>query len=154
MSSLFFTTFFGIAQRRFWLQAIVLLGLASPFFLLWTQFKDQIAKQPEYAVTPQSIHVLDPPTWFSKRIIHEALNLLPQEYQNKPLAAFDASLVDALRDAFKAHPMILDVKSIVCQYPAVVKVRLVFRDPVAVVDASPEDAAAMIDEFKLRFPKV
>ena len=153
MSSWFTTVFFGKYQRQFWRQTIAVACVASPLFFLWLHYKDEIANQREYVVTQDSIFVLDPPPWFSKVILDEALKLLPPEYQNKPLVAFDPNLVDALIAAFKAHPMILDVESVVCQYPALVKVRLVFRTPVAVVDATPESAEQFLDDVRRRAPK-
>ncbi len=153
MKSWFMNIFFGRTQRAFWRQTIVVACLAAPFVIVWRHYKDEIALMPEYAVTQRNIYVLDPPTWYSRVIPHEVLDLLPPEYHNKPLASFDANFVEALKEAFKAHPMILDVESIVCQYPALVKARLVFRNPVAVVDASAQNAANALEEIRNRFPE-
>ena len=145
--------FCGRAQRAVWAQALIVLASAAVFAVLWRVFKDDVCAQDVYLVRKEKIRVLDPPVWIPKNFVDEALELLPDTAKNRPLNASDPKLAAFLRDAFSAHPLVARVESVCVAWPAVVSVRLEFREPVAIIDVGAKGKRELLRVVSNRFPE-
>ena len=127
-----------LAMRVVFVPCAIFTILGFALFALWVVFRDDIKKQSVYLVQCENVRVWNPPPWVPRAFVNEVFEYLPEELAAKPLNSLDAKLVPALVDAFRAHPLVEDVQRVAVRYPALVDVNLVFREPVALVNLTPE----------------
>jgi hypothetical protein len=124
-------------EGRLTLVGLALLGLlsAGPYGV-WQMVGDRVLAGPDYRLTPDNIEI-DPPlesvAWIRRDVKAEALR---DASLDRPLSILEDDLGRRIAQAFSLHPWIERVESVTKQYPAHVRVKLVVRRPMAVVEAA------------------
>jgi len=99
--------------------------------LAWVKLKPQILGSPEYRVGPEQIEITPLPPWIHTDIRAEVFR---SPTLDGPLLLMDDDLIERLAKAFAQHPWVAKVESVAKQFPALVKVSLVYRQPVCMVE--------------------
>ena len=127
-----------LAWRVVFVPFVLFTILGFGLFALWVVCRDDIKKQSDYLVQCENVRVLNPPPWAPRTFVNEVFERLPDQFANEPLNSLDTKLAQALADAFRAHPLVEDVERVYVRFPAIVDVNLAFRQPVALVNVTPD----------------
>jgi len=144
--------FVGRSQRVLYTQCLIWGVLATGITILWFELKPEIKKGEPYLIRSENILICNPPPWISNDFVTEALKYLPIDRKLGTLNAFDSDLVEVLTLAFAAHPWVSQVEKIEVFYPAQIKIRLKFRQPVAIVDPALATIKAFHEELDVYSP--
>ncbi len=121
--------------------SIVIVGSRT----LWHMVRDHVQTRPEYQAAVEQIQLTPLPAWIHSDVKTEVIRDagLPAE-----LSILDERLFDRLKQAFALHPWIARVEKVERSYPAHIRVDVVYRRPVAMVEVSggllPVDADAIL----------
>jgi hypothetical protein len=118
------------------LRWVMLLTLAFTVVLvagrmLWTYVQPQIAADPQYRLTVDSVFVTPPPPWIKVDVRGEVLR---SATVGGPMSVLDEDLLPRLSQAFQLHPWVTRVTRISKRVPARVDVELEYRRPVCMVE--------------------
>jgi len=141
-------------RPRAWFSILLLAALGVGAHFLWLRTAPQVARDPQYLLKIDSIHVSPQPPWIRSNVKTQALR--------------DANLIGAIsvlddwdvlsgrtREAFEFHPWVASVKRITRRLPSSLEVELVYRKPIAAVESSDTSGVVFlpIDERAVRLPE-
>jgi len=126
--------FCGRSQRAFYIQFLVWGVAAIGIAVLWIELKPLIFDDSVYSIRLENVLICDPPPWISNDFVADALKNLPLDRKLETLSALDSDIKNVLKVAFNAHPWVEQVEKIDVFYPAQVRIRLKFRQPVLILD--------------------
>jgi hypothetical protein len=117
--------------RRLAAAAVVAVAVVVGSLHLWQQLRSHVVSQPEYLVAASDIEITPPPDWIHNNIKAAAIRDagLPAK-----LSILDDRVTERLSQAFLLNPWIARVEKVQSSYPARVRVDLVYRRPVAMVE--------------------
>ena len=110
--------------------ALAMLALLAFWNLLWKQAGAQLAIDPRYDVTAESLELPDPPEWIHHDLRPEILAYLGE---SRSLSILDDSLTERIYRAAAAHPWIAAVHEVRKTFPARVRIACEYRKPAAMV---------------------
>jgi hypothetical protein len=93
--------------------------------------RSHVEAQPEYLVAPSTIEITSPPNWIRADIKAEVIR---DAGMREPLSILDQRLPESLSRRFALHPWIERVVAVKTSYPAHIKVELMYRRPIAMVE--------------------
>lgn len=144
------------------LAAAIITGSTAAALGLWQKLRPHISAQVEYLVDVRELDVTPPPKWIRADVKAEVLrdSGLPSQ-----ISILDERLKEKLTQAFSLHPWVAAVEKVETSYPARIRVTVVYRRPVAMVEVHdgllPVDARGVLlppDDFTpqeaLRYPRV
>jgi hypothetical protein len=125
---------------------IILIGIFIVCaYFAWQRISPKVLASPEYVLGPRQLEITPLPSWIHRDLQMEIYRDLGREGS---LSIMDEGLIDRVSAAFSRHPWIAKVQQVVKQYPAKVKVDLVYRRPVCMVEVEaglmPVDAEATL----------
>lgn len=121
--------------------SILLFGLfGGGAWFAWRKHRDRILGSAEYRIGAEQVEITPLPNWIHSDI---RADVFRDPRLDGPLSIMDDELVDRVREAFAQHPWVAKVTRVVKQYPASVKVDLVYRQPICTV-AIPGDVLAVL----------
>jgi len=143
---------------------LVLLGIfIACVYAAWHKIGSRVLASPEYFIGPRQIEITPPPPWLHRT------NLPAEVYRDLtrhgPASIMDDDLIERVAAACLLQPWVAKVRQVAKQYPAKVKVDLVYRRPVCMVKLGdqllPVDAEAVllpVDDFspveKAKYPRL
>ncbi len=98
---------------------------------IWQNVRSHVQAQPEYLVSPSEIEITAAPPWIRADIKAEVIR---DAGLSSPLSILDEKLAESLSRRFALHPWIQRVTAVKSSYPAKIKVELIYRKPVAMVE--------------------
>ena len=146
--------------------AVLLVALLfGAWYLAWMKVSGRVLSSGEYVVGPEQVEVITPlPEWIHTDIRSEAFRNASLE---GPLSIMDDRLTERIGSAFSLNPWVAEVVQVKKSPPARVRVELVYRRPVCMVEAFgdllPVDAHGVLlphgsDDFssieKSRYPRL
>lgn len=143
---------------------LVLLGIfIACAYAAWQKIGSRVLASPEYFIGPRQIEITPPPPW-----LHHTD--LPAEIYHDltlhgPVSIMNVDLIERVTAALLRQPWVAKVRNVSKQYPAKVKVDLIYRQPVCMVKLGdqllPVDAEAVLlppDDFdpveKSKYPRL
>jgi hypothetical protein len=141
-----------------WLLVALLLvaAVAVGGLRLVALIRDEVRAQPRFRAVFRNTQVTPLPPWIECDLLAQVQDVagLPDTLQT-----LDADLAERLRDAFARNPWVREVEEVRIVHPATIRVKLEYREPVAVVrsvrGAEPVDRdAVLLPIGELRHPEV
>jgi hypothetical protein len=121
--------FFGAGRPLLILfMTIVVLGGAGYF--LWQRVGPRVLSSPEYQVGPDQLEITPTPGWIHRDL---RVEILRNPTLDGPLSLLDDDLAERIHNAFTQHPWVAKVLRVTKQ-PASIKIDLVYRRPVCMVE--------------------
>ncbi|MGD0518119.1 MAG: hypothetical protein ABSA26_11350 [Thermoguttaceae bacterium] len=132
---------------------LVLLGIFIVCaFAAWQKIGPRVLASPEYVIGPRGIEITPPPPWLRRTDL--AAEVYRDLTLHGPVSIMDDDLTQRVAAACLLQPWVAKVQQVAKQYPAKVKVDLVYRRPVCMVKLGdqllPVDAEAVLlpaDDF-------
>jgi hypothetical protein len=129
--------------------AIVMLGaLGAGWWFLWNGVRQRVLTKDEYRLSLERIEISPLPPWvqadIKRRVIDDA-NL------DGATSALDPDLAPRLAQAFRLHPGVAKVEQVSVRYPATIVARLIYREPVMMVETI--DGLVPVDKEGVVLPK-
>ena len=118
-------------RRRIQLAVLTLAAFGLCWAVAWYVVRDRVHQSDEYLLTADRVDLTPLPPWIHSDIKTEVLGSASLD---GPLSILDPQLTQRLHDAFPLHPWVEQVIKVSKQYPARVKVELVYRRPVCMVE--------------------
>ena len=112
---------------------LALAGLAFGCRWIWIRVREHVAARDDYRLTANDIAITDRPWWIRSDVRTEVLR--DSGLANQPLSILDDGLVERIQRAFSLHPWVAKVVRVTKSHPAHVEVEVVYRRPVAMVEA-------------------
>jgi hypothetical protein len=143
---------------------LVLLGIFIVCaFAAWQKIGPRVLASPEYVIGPRGIEITPPPPWLRRTDL--AAEVYRDLTLHGPVSIMDDDLTQRVAAACLLQPWVAKVQQVAKQYPAKVKVDLVYRRPVCMVKLGdqllPVDAEAVLlpaDDFfpveKAKYPRL
>ena len=119
------------------LVAAALVGVfGGGAYLAWRRIGPRILRSPEYRVGPAQVEITPLPGWIHRNSGEFQAEVFRSPALDGPLSIMDDDLTERIAKTFKLHPWVAKVGRVTKQYPnpASVKVELVYREPVCMVD--------------------
>jgi len=113
--------------------ALVVGLLGGGTYLAWRKLGPKILNSAEYRVGPEQIEITRLPGWIHSDVRAEVLR---DPALDGTLSLMDDDLTERIAKAFAAHPWVAKVGAVTKEYPALVKVPLVYRRPVCMVEVT------------------
>jgi len=113
--------------------AIVFGLLGGGVYFTWQRLGSKVLNSAEYRVGPEQIEITRLPGWIHSDVRAEVLR---DPTLDGTLSLMDDDLTERIAKAFAAHPWVAKVGSVTKEYPALVKVSLVYRRPVCMVEVT------------------
>ncbi len=110
---------------------ILVAVLGGGWYLVWPHVGPWVLSQKDYQLSVGNIEITPPPDWIHGRDVRREAFLDSNLPEITPIT--EPGLVERIRSAFAAHPWVAKVVSVQKFHPARVKVVLVYRMPVCVV---------------------
>lgn len=110
---------------------MLVFGLGGGCYALWLAMGDHVVASDQYWMAPQTIEITPPPPWVRSDIKEEVIR---DASLDKNLSILDQTLTEQIHQAFSLHPWVARVERVLKFYPAGVRVWLVYRKPVAMVE--------------------
>lgn len=123
--------FFGPPRGWTW-SIVAVLAFAAFSYGLWLRVSSQVLAGEDYTVGPNDVDITPPPNWIRSDLAGDVVRGLSLD---APLSILDPDLTHRLHDAFATQPWVAKVERVSKQHPARVRVDLVYRRPVCVVEA-------------------
>jgi hypothetical protein len=123
---------FGPLRSATWSIVAVLVFTASAA-ALWWHVSSRVVAGPEYQVTSRNVEITPPPQWIHSDIAAEVVRSLSLD---APLSILDDKLSERIYNGFAAHPWVAEVERVTKRHPAHVRVDLVYRRPVCMVEVA------------------
>lgn len=143
---------------------LVLLGVfIACTYAAWQKIGPRVLASPEYFIGPRQIEITPPPPWLHRTdLTAEVYRDLTQHGQ---VSIMDEGLTERVTAALLRQPWVAKVRNVAKQYPAKVKVELIYRQPVCMVKLGdqllPVDAEAVLlppDDFspveRAKYPRL
>jgi len=120
------------------LAMVLLVGVVGGPYLAWRRLKPRILNAPEYRVSPEQVEMTPAPAWIHSDIRAEVFR---DPSLDGPLSLADDNLTEQIANAFSVHPWVAKVTRVTKRHPAAtnlaaVKVELVYRQPVCMVEVA------------------
>jgi hypothetical protein len=113
---------------------LAVLGFGMFSWMLWRQVEERVISGPEYQVTSRQVEITPLPQWIRADVTSEVIRSLSLD---APLSVLDDKLTERIYDGFSAHPWVAEVERVTKHHPARVRVDLVYRRPVCMVEVAP-----------------
>jgi hypothetical protein len=131
---------------------IVLIGIfIACSYAAWQKISSRVLASPEYFVGPQQFEITPQPPW-----IHQT-DLRTEIYRDLsrhgPLSIMDDNLTERVAAALLQQPWVYKVRQVSKQYPATVKVDLIYRQPVCMVEIPGDVMPTPVDIEGTLLPK-
>jgi hypothetical protein len=117
--------------RSVGLPAAVLGLIVTGLCLAWHWAAPRVLSSAEYHLTAAQVEITSPPPWIHTDIREEVFR---DPSLAGPLSIMDADLVERVSRAFARHPWVAKVGRVSKHYPAAVRVELIYRQPVCMVE--------------------
>jgi hypothetical protein len=116
-----------------WIVALAVIGggCAYGWKVLWEQVREHVVASPDYRLDSTSIEITPLPEWIHADLKAEVVR---DASLDGSLSTLDPELTMRIAQAFRQHAWVAKVDRVSKQYPAAVKVELVYRRPVAMVE--------------------
>ena len=116
-----------------WIVALALIGGVCSFGwkMLWEQVREHVVSSTDYRLDPASIEINPLPEWIHADLKAEVIR---DASLDGTLSTLDPELTMRIAQAFRLHPWVAAVDRVSKQFPPAVKVELVYRRPVAMVE--------------------
>jgi len=135
------------------------------WYLIWRTVGRDVLSSEAYRLTPDAVEITPLPEWIHKLDKDICREVFRDASLDRPLSILDDGLVEKIRSAFALNPWVAKVNSVRKYPPARVKVDLVYRRPVCVVEIGtqrhPVDVEGVLlpnDEFSAteaaRYPRL
>lgn len=115
----------------------------------WNEYQAQIAADPLYHVTLESIAVTPTPAWIKTDVKIEALRDASIDF---PVSALDDQLAERIAKAFTFHPWVESVAQVRKRPPAAIEVDLRYRRPVCMVELPEKSGLYAVDAAAVLLP--
>jgi hypothetical protein len=115
------------------LTCVAIAGLAFGGYKLFETARAHVGEQDRFRVAARDIEVTPLPVWIRTDLLAEVQRLGDL---SDTLDTLDQQLAENLRDAFALHPWVREVIEVRVIHPATIRVKLDYREPVAVVRAT------------------
>ncbi len=123
----------GPAGPFVWVALLVVL-LFGGWYAVWLKVGGHVLSSGEYVVGPQQVEVITPrPQWIHTDIQSDVFRSASLD---GPLSIMDDQLTERIDRAFSLNPWVAQVVRVTKHAPARVKVELVYRRPVCMVEVS------------------
>ena len=141
-------------RPKVWVGLLMLVGLGFGAHLLWRHSAPQIARDPEYMLTAESIHITPPPPWIRSDIKTQALRDAGLLGTISVLDDWE-TLSRRVKEALEFHPWVASVDKISRRLPSSLNVELHYRKPIAAVESSDPGGVMFlpIDDRAVRLPE-
>lgn len=117
-----------------WVPLVLIVGgFFGAWYAGWRQVVPQLSQSTEYQLTRDRLLVTPRPEWIRRDLAEQIYRDLSLE---GPLSILDDQLLERVRNAFALHPWVAKVERVQRQYPATIRVDVVYRRPVCVVEAA------------------
>jgi hypothetical protein len=124
--------FLGPPRGITW-SVVALVGFVGLSYGLWQHVGPQVLSGPEYTIGPRDVEITPPPSWIRSDLAGDVVRGLSLD---APLSILDDDIAQRLHEAFAAQPWVAKVERVSKQHPARVRVDLVYRRPVCMVETS------------------
>jgi hypothetical protein len=126
---------------------LVLLGIfIACAFAAWQKIGPRVLALPEYFVGPRQIEITPPPPWL--RHTDLAAEVYRDLTLHGPASIMDDGLIERVTASLLRQPWVAKVRNVKKEYPAKIKVDLIYRQPVCMVKLGdqllPVDAEAVL----------
>jgi hypothetical protein len=123
------------SKRGRWLTAIVCIaGLVSVgAYGLWVHVRPHVLSSEAYMLQTEGVELTPLPAWIRADVKAQVLR---DSGLDEPQSILDDDLVERVAKAFSLHPWVAEVTRVTKQYPARVRVEVVYREPTALVQVS------------------
>jgi hypothetical protein len=101
--------------------------------LLWQKVQSHVASQPEYLVAIDDVEITPPPSWIHTDI---KADVIRDAGLKKKISILDSHAAVRLSEAFALNPWVARVAAVHTSYPAHIRIDLVYRRPVAMVEVA------------------
>lgn len=113
--------------------AVVVGLLGGGVYVTWRKLGPKILSSSEYRVSPDQIEITRLPGWIHSDVRAEVLR---DPTLDGTLSLMDDDLTERIAKAFAAHPWVAKVGPVTKEFPALVKVPLIYRRPVCMVEVT------------------
>jgi hypothetical protein len=103
-------------------------------YLGWLRLKPRILSSPDYRVGPEQVEITPLPDWIHRKTGEFQREVFCDPRLAGPLSIMDDDLLERIKQAFAEHPWVAKVTGVAKRHPAAVKVDLVYRRPVCMVE--------------------
>jgi hypothetical protein len=116
---------------RMMLVVIGTLAAVGGSYAAWRNVRAHVMATPEYWLTAEDIQITELPKWIRVDIKSDVARDAGLSDQ---LSILDDGFAERIHQAFSLHPWVEHVTRVTKSYPATVRVDLVYREPVAMVE--------------------
>ncbi|MGW8258373.1 MAG: cell division protein FtsQ/DivIB [Thermoguttaceae bacterium] len=103
-------------------------------YQVWRKVRDRVLASAEYTIGPQQLEITPLPPWIQTTDLRaEVFRVLSH---GQSVSILDDDLVERAAKVFSRHPWIVKVLHVSKEYPAKLKVDLLYRKPVCMVEIS------------------
>ena len=127
-------------NRGLALTAVVVLAAISGLVYAWQRWGEPAMHSSEYIVTPERIEITPQPAWIHAKIKEEVFRTAGINR----LDLRDRKILEQIAQAFSLHPWIAKVVRVEKRFPAMIRVELAYRRPVAAVEVEPHGKKGLI----------
>ncbi|MEN6405803.1 MAG: hypothetical protein ABFC77_04950 [Thermoguttaceae bacterium] len=124
--------------RSVLLWTLTLAALGGGWWWGWQRFGPQILQSPDRQVGPEQVEITPLPDWIHRKRGELQREVFRDPAIDGPLSLMDDRLTERIYQAFSRHPWVARVTSVTKQYPALVRVSLVYRRPACMVEVAEE----------------
>lgn len=105
-------------------------------YAAWQKIGSRVLASPEYFVGPEQFEITQPPPWLHRSDLR--VELYNDLSRRGPIRIMDEDLIERVHAALLQQPWVAKILRVQKQYPAKIKVELVYRRPVCMVEISGE----------------
>ncbi|MBI1900322.1 MAG: hypothetical protein HYS13_04295 [Planctomycetia bacterium] len=120
-------------RRTLLFAAIMLLAMGLFFAIVWQLVGERVQTADDYVLVPKNVDLTPPPPWIHSDVRDEALKSAGLD---RGASLLDDGLAKRAYDAFRLHPWVEKVERVEKQYPARLRVDLVYRRPACIVESA------------------
>ena len=120
-----------ILRNRLVLALLMIALFSTGVYGIWHRVSRQVLAADSYWLSSQNVDITPPADWIHRDVRAEVFR---DASLDGPLWLMDENLVQRLANAFKLHPCVASVSRVQKYHPARVKVDLVYRRPVCMVN--------------------
>ncbi len=124
---------------------LILALFAGFWYVVWQRVGDEVLTSADYCLTEEGIEITPLPSWIRSDLRADGFR---DASLDGTLSILDPKVTERIAKAFALHPWVAEVRRVQKFHPARVKVDLVYRRPVCIVQAPcgmlPVDAAGVL----------
>jgi hypothetical protein len=124
--------FWGPPRGVMW-SVVSLVAFAGASFGLWRHVRPQVLAGRDYQLSARDVEITPLPSWIHSDLAGDVVRSLSLD---APLSVLDDDLTQRIHDAFAAQPWVAKVQRVSKQHPARVRVDLIYRRPVCMVETA------------------